>query len=368
MKICFIAPANNYHTAKWCNWFSGRGHTIHVISFVPGEIENATVHYINPGVGTQENYGKKIKYLLQFKKVKKIVEEIHPDIINVHYATSYGTVAAIAKLDNYILSVWGADVYDFPKKGFLYKRMLCYSLKRATTLFSTSKAMAKEAAQYTDKKFEITPFGVDMEMFSPKKRRNKQTIEGDVDFTIGTIKALTPKYGIDYLLKAAAIVKEVEPNITLKVRIGGKGPNELEYKELAQSLGIGDIVTWLGFIPQEQVAKEWANMDVGIVYSSSSSESFGVSAVEAEASGIPVIISDVPGLMEATSPGLTSIVVGRMNENALADAIMLLYHDPDLRKRMGAEGRKFANDHYELNKCFEKVERTFKSICKNGNN
>ena len=54
MKICFIAPANNYHTIKWCNWFSERGHIIHVVSFVPGEIENANVHYIDPGVGTQE--------------------------------------------------------------------------------------------------------------------------------------------------------------------------------------------------------------------------------------------------------------------------------------------------------------------------
>lgn len=368
MKICFIAPVNNYHTVKWCNWFAGRGHNIHVVSFVPGEIENAIVHYINPGVGTQDNYVKKIKYLFQFKKVKKIVEEIHPDIINVHYATSYGTVAALAQLSNYVLSVWGSDVYDFPKKGFLYRKMLCYSLRRATTLFSTSKAMAEEASQYTDKRFEITPFGVDMELFSPQKRRNKQEPEKNIDFTIGTIKALTPKYGIDYLLKAAAIVKRIEPEMPLKIRIGGKGPNELEYRVLAKSLGIEDIVTWLGFIPQEQVALEWANMDIGIVFSSSSSESFGVSAVEAEASGVPVIISDVPGLMEATSPDLTSIVVERKNTEALAEAIIRLYHDPDLRKKMGAEGRRYAKNNYELNMCFEKVENIFKDICKNGRN
>ena len=45
MKICFIAPANNYHTQKWCHWFRNRGHQIDVISFTEGEIEGCTVHY-----------------------------------------------------------------------------------------------------------------------------------------------------------------------------------------------------------------------------------------------------------------------------------------------------------------------------------
>ena len=44
MKICFIAPANNYHTIKWYNWFSERENNIKIKSFVPGEIENATIH------------------------------------------------------------------------------------------------------------------------------------------------------------------------------------------------------------------------------------------------------------------------------------------------------------------------------------
>ena len=352
MKICFIAPADNYHTVKWCNWFHGCGHDIHIVSFTGSAIDGVTVHSLNTGIDVHGSDFSKLKYLKYAGKVKQIVGQINPDVINVHYATSYGTVVALSGLKGYALSVWGSDIYDFPNRSILHKAMLKFSLSRAKYIFSTSDAMAEETQKYIKKKIEITPFGVDMELFSPDKR-DRDTFDGK--FVVGTVKALTPKYGIEYLLKAVAIIKNEYPQIPIKLRIAGKGSHEEVYKDLALSLGIDDITTWLGFIPQERAAREWANMDVGIVASILDSESFGVSAVEAQACGTPVVISDVPGLMEATSPGQTSVVVPRRDEKALADAIIKLYKDPNLRKKLGTEGRRFAEENYELNQCFEKI-------------
>lgn len=358
MKICFLAPANNYHTKKWCTWFFEQGHEIHVVSFIDSAIPNVMVHYINTGIDAEASDTSKLRYLTKARRVKKTVDTINPDVINVHYATSYGTVAALAGLKNYILSVWGSDVYDFPKKSQLHKFLLKFSLSRASFLFSTSQAMADETHKYTKKKIEITPFGVDMELFNP----NKRTRGTDDYFVVGTVKALTPKYGIDYLLKAIAIIKNEHPDIPIRLRIAGRGEQESQYKKLAEDLGISQITTWLGFISQENAAKEWANMDLAIVPSTLESESFGVSAVEAEACGTPVIISDIPGLMEATLPGVTSVVIPRRNEEALANAIVKLYNDSEERLTLGVEGRKFACSTYELNKCFEKPECEFKII------
>ena len=153
--------------------------------------------------------------------------------------------------------------------------------------------MAEESKKYTDKPFVITPFGVDMNLFSPVKRTRQ---ENDGNFIIGTVKSLTPKYGIDTLLKGAALVNKRHPEYNLHLRIAGKGQSELELKDLAKKLGIASITEWLGFISQEDAAKEWANMDVGIVTSSALSESFGVSAIECESCETPIIISDIPGL------------------------------------------------------------------------
>lgn len=360
MKICFVGPANSSHIIKWCNWFSGRGHDVYVISFTKGEIPCADVRFIDIGVNADGSDLNKIKYLFTGRRIMKIIREIKPDIVNAHYATSYGAAIALSGLKDYVLSVWGSDIYDFPKKSILHKALLKYSLKKAGYIFSTSKAMADEAHKYTDKKIEITPFGVDIGLFNPDKRKLKNE-QGD--FIVGTVKTLSPKYGIDYLLKAAAIIKKEHPKIPLKLRIAGKGSHEKEYKDLSAELGIENITTWLGFISQEDAAEEWANMDLAVVASTLESESFGVSAVEAQACGTAVIISDVPGLMEATSPEVTSIVIKRKDERAIADTIIELYNDPKKRIDMGNNGVKFVSEKYSIDVCFEKIESLFEAYC-----
>lgn len=356
MKICFLAPANSAHTIKWCSYFVSQGHEVHVLSFTQGQIPGVQIHEIRSNASASGGDLQKLAYLTKAGQVRKLVRSINPDIINAHYATSYGTVAALAGLKNTVVSVWGSDIYEFPKKSPLHRALLKFSLAKAKYLFSTSKAMAEEAKQYTKKKFEITPFGVNMDLFSPEKRDRN-----DNDFVAGTVKSLAPAYGIDVLLKAAAIIKNEQPQIPLKLRIAGKGPAEDEYRALAADLGIEDITTWLGFIPQERAAVEWANMDVAVVCSNS--ESFGVSAVEAQSCGCPVVVSDIPGLMEATNPGVTSMVMPRKNERALADALISLYRDETRRKEMGAAGRAYVARNYELAACFRKVEERFWGIC-----
>ena len=358
MRICFVGPANNRHIEKWCKYFVSKHHEVHVVSLVEGSIESVVVHYVNTGISPRDSDIKKLKYLLYPQKVKKIIKNISPDIISVHYATSYGLLVALALQKGYFLSVWGSDIYEFPKRSFLHKEILKFSLRKASILLSTSKAMAEEASKYTNKEFYITPFGVDINLFNPDKRNRAQD---DNKFVIGNIKTLDPKYGIDYLLKAAALFHKKHPECHFEVRIGGKGPAEEEYKKLAESLGIKEIVTWLGYISQENVAQEWANMDIAIVYSSAS-ESFGVSAVEAESCGIPVIISDVPGLMEATLPNVSSLVVKRKSEKDLAETIEKLYFSKERRNKMGKAGRKYVVEKYEINYCFEYINNIFNNV------
>ena len=357
MRICFVGPSTSAHIIKWCDWFSKRGHEVHVISFSDDKIASAEVHPIEIGVDPNGGELAKMKYMLTGKKIKKIIDEISPDIVNAHYATSYGVAMALSGVKNYVLSVWGSDIYDFPKKSPAHKALLKFSLNSARYLFSTSQAMADEAGKYVKRKFYITPFGVDMQLFNPDKR----TRTSDGRFVAGTVKALTDKYGISYLLEAAAEVRH-NTDIDLRLRIAGKGEQEEEYRQLAEKLGIAEITEWLGFISQEQAAAEWANMDVAVVPSTLESESFGVSAVEAEASGTAVIISDIPGLMEATKPGETSLVVERKNSHLIAEAIKELYNDNEKRIAFGISGRKYVKENYELNRCFRKIEHYYDQI------
>ncbi len=358
MKICFIAPANNYHTQKWSKWFDKRGHQVYVISFTEGSIEDVVVYVVRTGARPDAKDSSKLKYLLHAREIIRLVDKIKPDIVNVHYASSYGAVTALSGLKGYVLSLWGSDVYDFPKKDILHKYLLKFSLKKAEYIFSTSKAMADEARRYTNKGIDITPFGVDIELFNPNKR--VRSYESDGVIRIGTVKALTPKYGIDCLIKAFALFIQSRKADSVRLEIAGKGECEEQYKRLAHDIGIEDFIIWHGFVTQEKAAEIWANLDIAVV--PSESESFGVSAVEAQASGTPVIISDIPGLMEATMPEVTSIVFGRGNEKELANIIERLVNDSDCRHEMQQRARQFVSERYEIHKCFSEVEQLFDKI------
>lgn len=357
MKICFFAPADSTHTIKWCSWFSAHGHKVQVISLTPGSIDGVQVHHLNNEITAGASDFQKLGYLRSVRAVRALVRRIQPDILSVHYATSYGTLAALAGVHPYTLSVWGSDIYEFPRRGLLHKALLKFSLRKADHLFSTSRAMAREAVLYTDKTFAITPFGVNTALFSPEKRTRAA---GDGRFVIGTVKSLAPAYGIDRILQAAALVKRMHPEIPLTLRIAGNGPCAEEYRALAEHLGLADAVVWLGFISQEEAAQEWANMDLAVI--PSRAESFGVSAVEAQASGTPLLISDVPGLMEAGCPGESCVVVPGGNPRALADAIAELYGDPKCREKMGAAGRRYVLNHYEVEQCFRHIESLFQAM------
>ena len=326
-----------------------------MISFFPGEIENVKTYYIDCGVTAENSDFNKLSYLTKGSKVKKLVKEINPDVISVHGASSYGAVAALAGIKGYYLSVWGWDIYDFPRKSFLHKKLIQFSLKKPAMILSTSNAMAEETRKYTSNRIEVTPFGVDMNLFNPAKKSRSD----DGKLIFGTVKALKPKYGIDYLIKAVSRFAQKHPEVDYELRIAGDGPNRAEYEALAVSEGIGDKVKWLGYISQESAATEWANMDIGVVPSTLESESFGVSAVEAQACETALIISDIPGLEEATLPGVTCMVVERKNVEQLADAIEKLAFDSALRQKMGKAGREYVTEQYEYSACFRRIDAIF---------
>lgn len=129
---------------------------------------------------------------------------------------------------------------------------------------------------------------------------------------------------------------------------------------LAKQLGISDITVWLGFISQEDAAKEWANMDVAII--PSLQESFGVSAIEAEASGTPLIVSNIPGLNETTVLGKTCLSVDRKSPNEIAKGIISLYSDFEKYMSMSEYAPLYVAEHFELDKCFCEIESKFYCI------
>lgn len=355
MKICYLADVNSSHTRKWCRYFVEKGHDVSVVSLSDGTIEGVKVYSLGIKLNVVKNEGifHKFKYLLRLAKVKKIVNMIKPDILHAHYASSYGLLGSLCSYTPYIVSVWGSDVYDFPKRNIIAKKIIKYNLSKANKIFSTSIAMANETKKYTDKPIFITPFGVDLNIF--KKLYSCQRNESYM--TIGTVKALEKNYGIDYLIKAFSIVKKQVNNV--KLEIGGVGSQKTHLEGLVKRLGIKEDVVFLGFLEQNDVVQAFNRFDIAI-FPSSIIESFGVAAVEAQACGVPVIVTDIGGLPEATRPGYSSIVVEKKSVESLAEAILKLVNNKALREQMGNNAINFVKKNYNIEDNFYKITEIYK--------
>lgn len=353
-KLCLLANAASPHTQKWAMELSRRGWTVDLISFLPAEIPNISVHVV-PKV-----LGGKIDFILRLHWVEKKVQELHPDVLHAHYATSFGFIGALSKERPFIISAWGSDIFSFPRKSLVHRSLLSWILGKASFLCSTSEIMAHEMRRYIPKgsKVEVIPFGVDLEQFSPPKLREELHPHQVV---FGVAKYLQPIYGLDYLLKAFARVEHSHPGRIL-LRIAGNGPELGRLQTLAERLGVAGKVEWLGEVSNSEVARFYQDLDVVVV--PSLEESFGVTAVEGSACARPIIASRVGGLPEVVLDGKTGLMIEAQNVDSLVEAMEYMFENPEERVRMGQAGREFVLNHYNFQDNVTHMERVYQTLIK----
>jgi glycosyltransferase involved in cell wall biosynthesis len=351
MKIAFLAGHSSIHTVKWVNEMSLRGHEVHLITMHPGteELHQNIQVYKLP-------FAPPHGYYLNAWHLKRLLQQINPDILNTHYASGYGTLARLSGFHPNLLSVWGSDVFDFPYESMMKKKIIQRNLSAADRIASTSNIMKKQTVTIykPEKEIAITPFGVNCEKFRPMEyNRDKNKIR------IGTVKKMASKYGIATLIEAFAIAKHKYQGDIELILVGG-GPEEEDLKLLAQKLDVGSYVDFVGLIPHHTVPEYLNSFDIYVALSDS--ESFGVAIIEASACGIPVVVSDAGGLPEVVADEQTGFIVPRNNPEEAADRILQLLNDSSLRKKMGNAGRKFVLDNYEWKENADRMKRLYEII------
>ncbi len=343
LKIAMLAPGSSVHTLRWANAFAARGHTVHLVTQhqpLPGVDTAVKIHHLPHWSG--------LGYLLNGPRLKRLLNEIRPDVVNAHYASGYGTLARSVGKVPLVLNVWGSDVYDFPARSALHRRWLLANMRHASRIVSTSRAMAIRVSELLPNGpvAKVVPFGVDTELFKPAP------IRGNGPMTVGTVKSLAPAYGIDRLIRTFTHLMPTYANTGLRLRIVGDGPKRNELMRLAADLGVADHMAMVGAVPHAQVPDELHKLDVYVALSRS--ESFGVAVIEASACGLPVVVSDAGGLPEVVRDGVTGFVVPGGDPETAALRIGQLLQDATLRGNMGRAGRAHVLEQYGWNTCVDK--------------
>jgi glycosyltransferase involved in cell wall biosynthesis len=350
MKVLLLSDTFSEHTEKWALGLADKGVQIGIFSFNKASYEwythkNITVFFEPETNINAESTFTKLSYLKYVTILKRIIKHFKPDILHAHYATSYGLIGALSGFHPFILSVWGADVYDFPSRSKLHKKVFQYNLKKANVILSTSHIMKEEVRKYTSKEVVVTPFGVDVQKFS------KRDFEGkDKSVThIGTIKPIEEKYGIIYIIDAAKLVIERNPEKKFKFYLIGSGSDLDGYRKMIKEKELEDHFIVTGRIPFSEISNYHNLLDIFLNVSIDDSESFGVATVEAMSCERPVIVTDVGGLMEVVDHGKFGIVIPKKNSVAMADAIDKLVNNQEEARELGLKARKSVLDRYDWN-------------------
>lgn len=212
------------------------------------------------------------------------------------------------------------------------------------------------------KKLVEIPLGVDTEHFKiaePDPGLAQKYSFGKKDKIILFVGALDrPHYfkGLDILLKAFSRMKKDFP---AKLLVVGEGELKIFYQKQARSLGIQDKVVFVGKVGNDELPQFYSLANFFVLPSRDRSESFGLVILEAMASGLPVIASNLPGVRTLIDDGQDGLLVEPKDAIALAKALenFLVI---DLKKEFGKKGRKKAETLYSWNSVGERLDRLYK--------
>lgn len=316
-----------------------------------------------------------------YKEAEKALTKIKPDILHFQHfyryflptialSSKYPTVVTLhdytLKLLSFILNKPTLGYFLFHpwrifKTGFLLKKFLpsvqnFHFMKDVKVLIADSRHIEKS---YTEaclsNRIVQMYYGIDLSKFkaSHKFDKNKILFAG----------RLVEEKGVEIAIRAIEEIRKRNPSIVLE--IAGDGPEKEKLQSLAKKLGLGENVLFLGWLKQEELNKRRSKVNFELI-PSLWEEPFGLTGIEAMATGKPVIGSRVGGIPEWLTDGKTGFLVKPGDEEELSERILYLLSQPNLIKQMGKKARIEAEKKFDIKNHVLKMEKIYQEILKNG--
>jgi len=370
MRLLMLAEARTVHARRWATALLRRGWQVAMLSVSTAEIPGVQIIPLGtPAFGPRYPrrwWGRYAQY------VRSVIRRLSPDLVHIHFLTDYpvagfpghgpgGSLWGGDAGPPVVISTWGADVVQdewVPGDTPGQRARKIQLLQAADAVTATTSFLADCTAEYGGigrEAITVIPFGVDVSRYTAGTPRF-----GREDLTVGFIKHLEPKYGFEYLLRALPGVFTRFPGARLVVV--GAGSRQEQMRRLAGELGVAARVDWRGAVEHPQVPAALAEMDVYAMPSVSLSETFGVSAVEAQAAGVPVVFTDLPGVREAVTDGVGGLAVPPQDPAALEQAICRLLADESLRRRLGDQGRRVVFERFDFERNVDQMEAVYRQV------
>ena len=300
----------------------------------------------------------------------RLINEEKPDIINAHqYPIFFSDISAwVSQLRNIPFVLWVHVVSDpkSPLSGLIsntyYSTIGKFPFEMADSIISPTLAYKQKLIDMGTKakKIQVIPYGIDVEKFYYVNKSNvfKERYNCEGSTIILSVGRLNYQKGFKFLIKAMPGILRRIPDA--KLIIVGEGEQLSELENLVKSLDLFESVIFTGALAQKEIPMAYATADIFVL--PSLFESFGISLIEAQAAGKPVIGTKTGGVPEALIDGKTGLLVEPGDPKQLEVAILKVLLNKKLQNEFGNNGYDFAKSRYSIQTTIETVSRTYNKI------
>jgi len=303
-------------------------------------------------------------------ELKDILKREKFDIVHAHHAftpTSLMSVKFARKLgiptiltNHSIFLANSSDHLWTPMSHFLFP--FRHYINEAEKIIAVSKAAADFIEHFSRReKIVVIPNGVDVHRFTFVK----STVANGLPFsilkkpTILYVGRLVYRKGIHVLLRSMPYILEAIPDTQLL--IAGSGYMESFIRLLTKSLNLEDHIRLLGFVPEDELPSLYNLSDLFIL-PSIYAESFGITLLEAMASGTPIVASAIGGIPEVVENGVNGILFKKGDELDLANAVIRVLDDPALANELAINARKKVEEQYSWPVVVKAIEGVYENV------
>ena len=289
----------------------------------------------------------------------KVIDAKHIDVLHLHGygATTFGRLAAamrgipvvLHEHANLTSTPWFQKVADWTLKGYTD---VAIAVSKSTAEFVTgARLMPPDRVKVVYLGAPLDEFGQPITLEERAAARTALGVAPD-DVVVGTVTRLHDSKGNEYLVDAARIVIDARPHA--RFFLFGEGPLLGSLQQQAAALNLGDRFVFGGFV--KDVRGVLAAFDMSVF--PSLWEGTPLTVFEALGAARPIVATDADGLMEVLTPDVDALIVPKRDARALADRMIRLIDDPELRSRLGASARRTA-EGYDITAFVRKMERLY---------
>jgi glycosyltransferase involved in cell wall biosynthesis len=283
----------------------------------------------------------------------RVLRNLDADVFHLHYPpplTSFFATRTLQRRNVPVCLTYHCDLYLAGYTGQLlaglYQRVfLPPTLRRVDRIVVHTRSYGVTSAMLRGRDLAVIPSVVDLDWFrpglAPESLRIKLQLEGKR--VLAFTGRLVPHKGVDVILQALTQLPE-----DVVLLVVGAGPRLPSLVGLARRLGVAERVRFCASVTDDDLPRYLALADIFVFPSQSRLEGFGLAVAEAMAVGLPVVIADMPGVREVIEPGNEGLLAEPLLASDLANKVQSLLDDPALAHRMGAAGRRRAEERYGL--------------------